>query len=155
MSFRPDLPHSQNEAVKRVQDCITDVRAGLVAQKLRFNDFKTEFLTVGTYQQLRKVYINSVRVGDVDIIPVKSVRNSGAWFDENMSRDGHVGRVCSKTFRTLYKIRQIRKFLSIESTKILVHAFVTSYLDCSNALFVGIPQYQIQRYRWCLMLQQE
>ena len=65
----------QVEAVKRVEDCITDGRAWLVSQKLRFNDFKTKFLIVGTYQQLRKVKMNSVRVGDVDIIPVKSVRN--------------------------------------------------------------------------------
>ena len=78
MSFRPDLPDSQDEAVKRVQNCITDAGAWLVSQKLRFNDFKTEFLTVGTYQQSRKVDIDSVRVGDVDTIHVKSVRNSGA-----------------------------------------------------------------------------
>ena len=89
--------------------------------------------------------INSLRVGDIDIIPVKSVRNLWAWFDENMSMDVHVGKVCGKVFRGLYKIRQIRKFLSIESTKIQLHAFVTSHLDYCNALLVGIPQYQIQR----------
>ena len=28
--------------------------------------------------------IDSVRIGDVDISPVKSVCNLGAWFDENV-----------------------------------------------------------------------
>ena len=56
-----------------------------------------------------------------------------------------VSKVCSKAFRGLYKIRQIRKFLSIESTKTLVHAFVTSHLDYCNSLLFGIPQYQIKR----------
>ena len=51
----------------------------------------------------------------------------------------HVGKVCSKAFRGLYNIRQIRKFLSMESTKTLVHAFVTSHLDYCNSLL--FPDY--------------
>ena len=35
--------------------------------------------------------------------------------------------------------------MSIESTKMLVHAFVTSCLDYCNSLLFGIPQYQIKR----------
>ena len=57
----------------------------------------------------------------------------------------HVGKVCSKAFRGLYNIRQIRKFLSMDSTKTLIHAFVTSHLDYCNSLLAGIPQYQLQR----------
>ena len=57
-------------------------------------------------------------------------------------------RVCSKAFRSLYNIRQIRKFLSEDTshtTKILVHAFVTSHLDYCNSLFYGLPQSQYDR----------
>ena len=57
----------------------------------------------------------------------------------------HVGKVCSKTVFGLYKIRQIRKFLSEDSTKILIHAFVTSNIDYCNSLLFGIPKYQIDR----------
>ena len=46
--------------------------------------------------------INSLRVGDIDIIPVKSVRNLWAWFDENMSMDVHVGKVCGKKRLEVY-----------------------------------------------------
>ena len=102
-------------------------------------------LIIGTHQQLNKIEIDSVRVEDVDIKPVESVRNLGAWFDKHKSMDVHVGKVCSKAFRGLYNIRQIRKFLSLESTKALVHAVVKSHLDYCNSLLVGIPQHQLQR----------
>ena len=46
-----------------------------------------------------------------------------------MTMSSHVGKVCRKAFRGLYNIRQIRKFLSEDSTKTLIHAFVTSHLD--------------------------
>ena len=62
-----------------------------------------------------------------------------------MTMSVHIGKTCSKAFYGLYKIRQIRKFLSPESTKTLVHAFVTSHLDYCNSLLFGIPKYQADR----------
>ena len=145
LSFRPESPVVQDQAIQTINNCIVEVRAWLVSHKLMFNDTKTEFLIIGTRQQLSKVTIDSIEVGDADIKPVQEVRNLGSWFDEHMSMNVHVGKVCSKAFRGLYNIRQIRKFLSIESTKTLVHAFVTSHLDYCNSLLFGIPQYQLQR----------
>lgn len=57
-----------------------------------------------------------------------------------MTMSSHVGKVCSKAFRRLYNIRHIRKFLSEDSTKTLIHAFVTCY-----SLLYGIPKYQLDR----------
>lgn len=67
-----------------------------------------------------------VRILKIDR-PVGSVRNLGLWFDRSMTMSSHVGKVCSKAFRGLYNIRQIRKFLSEAFTKTLIHAFVTSH----------------------------
>ena len=49
----------------------------------------------------------------------------------------HVSKVCSKALRYLYSIRQIRKYISEDATKVLVHAFVTSRLDYCNYLLFG------------------
>ena len=46
---------------------------------------------------------------------------------------------------SLYNIRQVRKYLSEDSTKTLIHAFVTSHLDYRNSLLYGLPQYQYDR----------
>ena len=57
--------------------------------------------------------------------------------------DVHIGKICSKAFRRLYNIRQIRKFLTVQSTKTLIHAFVSLHLDYCNALLFGLPKYQL------------
>jgi hypothetical protein len=106
---------------------------------------KAFFGVIGSRQQLCKVEIDSIRVGTSDIKPVTSVRNLGVWFDSNMSMDSHVSRICAKAFFGLYKIRQIRKYLSADVTKTLVHAYVTSHLDYGNSLLVGISGKNIQR----------
>lgn len=108
------------------------------------DDTKTEFLIIGSRKQLAKVTVNSMHVGESIITPV-AVRNLGAWFDDQMSMSVHVGKVCSKAFRSLYNIRQIRKFLIPDATRILIHALVTSHLDYCNSLLYGIPQYQLNR----------
>ena len=143
MSFRPGSSACQDEAVRAMEVCIADIRGWMASHQLMLNDSKTEFVIIGSRQQLTKVNIDGIQVGATEIKPVKSVRSLGAWFDTTMSMNVHIGKVCSKAFHSLYNIRQIRKFLSDDSTKI--HAFVTSHLDYCNSLLYGIPQYQIDR----------
>ena len=102
---------------------------------------KTEFLIIGSRGQLSKININSLTVGDSIIEPVKNARNLRSWFDEHMAMDIHIGKICNKAFKGLYNIRQIRKFLSTEATKVLIQ----SHLDYCNSLLSGLPKYQLDR----------
>ena len=145
LSFRPYSIHSEINAVSVIEKCIADVRSWFIANRLMINDAKTEFLIIGTRQQLEKTSIESIIIGDTLIKPLESVRNLGSWFDAHMRMNVHIGKICSKAFRGLYNIRQIRKFLTVQSTKTLVHAFVSSHLDYCNALLFGLPKYQLDR----------
>ena len=145
VSFCPDSSAAQDQTIKAIENCIADVRAWLVSHRLMFNDSKTEFLIIGLWQQLSKVTIASIKVGDCDIQPLKPVGNLGTWFDNHMSTNTHIRKVCSKAFRGLYNIRQIRKYMSTESTECLIHTFVTSHLDYCNSLLYKLSQYQYDR----------
>ena len=112
-----------------------------IGNRLMINDAKTDFLIIGTRQQLEKTSIESIIIGDTVIKPLESVRNLGSWFDAHIRMKVHVGKICSKAFHGLYSIRQIRKFLTVQSTKTLIHAFVSSHLDYRNALLFGLPKY--------------
>ena len=93
------------------------------------------FLITGTRQQLEKTSIESIIIVDTVINPLESVRNLGSLFDAHMRMNVHIGKICSKAFRGLYNIRQIRKFLTVQSTKTLIHAFVSLHLNISLIVY--------------------
>ena len=142
LSFRPCSIHSEINAVSVIEKCIANVCSWFIGNRLMINDASTDFPIIGTRQQLEKTSIESIIIV---IKPLESVRNLGSWFDAHMRMDVHIGKICSKAFRGLYNIRQIRKFLTVQSTKTLIHAFVSSHLDYCNALLFGLPKYQFDR----------
>ena len=125
--------------VRNMEDCIRDIHSWVLNNDLKFNDDKTEFLIIGSSQQLEKLDNISIRVGDSDIHPVPLARNLGCWFDAGLSMASHITKLCASSFYYIYNIRRIRKYLSRQSTEILVHAFITSRLDYCNGLLYGLP----------------
>ena len=120
----------------------------MLADRLKINDDNTEFLVIGTRQQLEKVNIDSINVGTVEVSSSSEVKNLGCWLDNQLKLNSHINRLCKSAFFHLYNIRKIRKFLSRETTQILVNALVTSCLDYCNSILYGLPAtelYKLQR----------
>ena len=113
--------------------------------RLMINDDKTEFLLVGTRQQLDKLDSCSIIVGNNRISPSPCVRNLGSWFDSNLSMTDHINKACNAAFYYLHNLRRIMKYLSRDSLITLVHAFITSRLDCCNGLLLNLPKVQIAK----------
>ena len=84
-------------------------------KKLELNDEKSEFMIIGTVQQLSKVSINSLRVGAATITPVSSARNLGSWFDSRLTMAFHISKPCNSV--VYFCLRRIRKYLSKDNTK--------------------------------------
>ena len=111
----------------------------LVLDKLKLNDGKTEFMVIGTKQQLSKVNVEHLIVGESSITPVCVANNLGTWFNSNLSFKEHINKTCRAAYFHLNNIRRIRKYLSNESTQILVHAFIIGRLGYCNSLLYGVP----------------
>ena len=136
---------SQTDAIQAMKRCIEDIRHWMVSDRLLLNDEKTEFPPISTRQQLSKVEPLRLRVEAMDIEPVNSVRNLGAWFDSMLSMETHINKVWSSGFYYLHNLRRIRRYLSQDCLVSLIHAFVTSRLDYCNSLKYGLPQCQISK----------
>ena len=111
--------------------------------RLKFNDERTEFLLVGTRQQSAKLCVEPLAVRDHLIAHCQAAKNLGCWFDQQLSMVTNINNICSVSFFYLHNSRRIRKFLSVESTKLFVHALVTSRIDYRNSLLFSLPQTQL------------
>ena len=65
LSFDPNSPTDQAMALEAMERCISDLRKWMYRDKLKINDDKTEFLVIGSRQQLLKIHHFSVRVGTI------------------------------------------------------------------------------------------
>ena len=112
LSFEPDELSSQQDAIIAMQDCLKDIRLWMEHDKLLLNDEKTEFLIIGTRQQLSKVNISSITVGNSDVMRSSVVRNLGVFVDDKLSMNSHINKMCNTSFYYLHNIKRIRKHLA-------------------------------------------
>ena len=145
LSFRPSPTTNQQEALAAMERCISELRAWMIKNQLMVNDTKTEFMLIGTKQQLERVQISSIKVGQDDIQPVTFVRNLGVIFDSQLKMDLHVTKACKTAYYHLHNIRRIRKYLTDDATCSIIHAFVTSQIDYCNSLLSGLPDNLIKK----------
>ena len=111
----------------------------MVADKLKLNEDNTEFMLIGSRQQLSKVQTGSLIVANTAVSSVSEGRNAGVWFDSKFQFQTHINKTCQSAFYYIYNIRRIRKCLSFEATTTLVQALVISRLDYYNSVLYGIP----------------
>ena len=122
-----------------MERCILDIRTWMLTENLKLNDDKTEFMLIGTKPQLSKVNIDGLTVGNNDVAPITVARNLGTWFDSNRNLQEQIHKTCKSGFFYLHNIRRIRKYLSQESARALVHALIMGRIDYCNSLLFGFP----------------
>ena len=133
----------------RVEVCLRELNQCMLLNNLRLNNGKTELLVLHAKHRPQPP-LDSITVGDATLEPTSSARNIGAVFDDTMSFEEHVNELCRTAFYHIRNISRIRPCLSIDSTKTLVHALVTSRLDHCNSLLYGLTNYLIQRLQYVM-----
>ena len=140
MLMTPNYTHTSEEVsvLERLEHCIEDLRHWMNRNRLKLNDNKTEFIVFGTPHKLTQINTTLIKVGEENIKAVKEVRNISAHFDSVLKMDDQVKSMCRNAWINLYNISKIRKYLTEDQTKTIVHAYVTSKLDYNNSLLAGL-----------------
>ena len=139
--FRPE---DRASAIHRIERCIKDIKAWAVANKLQFNDAKTEVIHLTSrFKDTRE--LAPVAVGDSNVVPCAKARNLGVVVDKHLEMDSHISNILRIGWACIYKLGKIRRYLDQKSTETLIHAYITSRIDTCNSLLAGLPAKQIQR----------
>ena len=136
ISFSTNKDVELTNSITKIEECLSDIDKWMSINRLKLNKDKTELLYLfSKYNPQQSV--PPLRFGTDIIKPSPHARNTGAIFDTTMSMLPHVNNVCKSAFYHLRTISRIRKYLSTQTTEILIHAFVTSKLDhCNSLLYV-------------------
>jgi len=138
LSSSPSSCANVEQAVQVMQDFVADIIVKSLARQhsLMLNDGKTELLVLGTRQQLSKINIRRLRVGDAIVLLPPCLCGTAHSFYKNFIMATHVTKTCRAAFFHLRNIRPIRKFSLYEAKYILIHAFVTTEVDyCESLLY--------------------
>ena len=106
---------------------------------------KTQFMWLGTRQQLSKITVNEIPLPSSMIHVDDKVKDLGVTLDSKLSLSDHVSALTKSCFFQLRQIRTVKRYLPKHSRVALVHAFVSSRLDYGNSLLHGIGEGQLDR----------
>ena len=114
--------------ISRVVACINDIGEWMTGNRLKLDTDKTQFIWHGTRVQLSKVNIDKIELDGVSIPMSTTVCCLGVMLDGELSFAEHIKRL-SGCFYQLRQLWSIRRLLTKESAKTLVHATVLSRVD--------------------------
>ena len=145
LSFKLGSISSEESAFSAIQSCISAIRSWLLTNKLLINDTKTEFLIIGTRQQIYKVQTDSISVGGREsLLPKKyGILELGSIIPSQcLLRSAKLPPPASTTSITSGVLESISLG---EVCETLVNSLITSRLDYCNSLFYGCPSSLLAR----------
>ena len=145
-SFTPSKAGDEEKCKREIEVCISDICIWMRTNLLKLNDKKTEFLIIGTKQQLSKVKMTSISVGQDEIPCSETARNLGYYYDQHRKNSAHINKLVSSLNVTLRRISKIRNNIVYDTTKILVQAMVLSRLENCNSLMLGSTKYNLKSF---------
>lgn len=125
--------------------CISDLNSWMTSNRLKLNTDKTQFLCAGTRQQLDKVSMESIVLDGVNIDLSDEVTLLGVVIDSRLTFVPHIRRLVGRCFYHLRQLRTIRRSLTPEAVKTLVHSLITSRIDYCNGVLSGVPAVHLRQ----------
>ena len=131
--------------VAKLEVCLEEIRHWMAQNWLKLNDSKTEFILFCHSKDISAIPQADLTLGECCISQSKSVKSIGAHLDTEINMDKQISATCKAAWFNLYQIGKIRNYITEDQVKTVIHAHVTSRLDCNNSLLVGLPKKQTRR----------
>ena len=144
LSFETLSPEDLSTCTSALEDCVNDINLWMLNNKLKLNSGKTEIIVFSSSYRTRPTLKNLVIASDT-VDCSTTAENIGVIFNNSLSMLPHVTAVCKSSFFHLRNIFKICKFLSHDTCKTLIHAFVTARIDYCNSLLYGQPKCILKR----------
>ena len=121
-------------------NCILDIKSWMAENFSQLNQDRTEVLIIGPEGKREKLLpkLNAFKHS-------QCIKNLGVLFYSELDFLPHIRNTTKIIFYHLKNITRVRPFLSLASTEVLMHAFISSWLDYCNVLLSGLPKKSISQ----------
>ena len=120
-----------------VEEKVNRIKSWIGMNHLQMNDTKTEFITFGTTHLLNKKNLDSITFGDTTVKSSKMIKFLGVLLDETLSFKQHVAAHAKSALYGIHLIKNVRKYLTMATTKMLMCTLVLTQLDCINSILTN------------------
>ena len=136
---------SESYVITALESCITSTKQWMDGNRLRMNSAKTDFIFIGSRQQLVKCKTTRILASDEIVQRSPIIKYLGALIDERLSFKQFINSKCRMAMWNLQKLKAIRNVLTDDVCRTLVSALVLSCLDYANAILSGLPEVDIKK----------
>lgn len=135
MSFK-----QQNCSVtaSKMKCLVNDIKSWMTNNMLKLNEDKTEIIVLNGSRRT-DTDLPSLLIGTETVETSESVTVLGLELDRTMCLRNHIRNVAKGCFFKLHNMFKIRKCITDEAAKTMVHSMITSKLDYCNSIFYGLP----------------
>ena len=147
ISFDPKSEEDAAAAKLRMSQCIAEIRAWMLANKLKLNDSKTELFLIASprYAEYVSHLDFDLKIGGSVITPSDIIKNLGVIFDNNLTMTDHVSSLCRSINFHLRNLGRIRRFIDKSTCAHAVRSLILQRLDYGNSLLGGLSVTDTQR----------
>ena len=107
------------------------------------NSAKSEFIIFGNRVLVSKYIPGELNINGEAAGRSHEIKYLGAWLDSELTLKTHVKRKCAMAMTNLQRIKNIRKYFTVESSAKLMVSLYLSHLDYSNSTFAGLPEWTL------------
>ena len=136
--------NTEGNSIMKLEATLNDIKKWMDMNRLKMNESKTEFILFGSSRQLQKCNTNTLNVNGTDVSRSDTIKYLGVNLDQELQLRSHIITKCRIASLNLFRIKSIRKHLTDESCKQVIHGLVISHLDYANALYMGLPDKDIK-----------
>ena len=144
-SFKPGDHNEESQSMDRLIKCMDNIKKWMDSNRLKMNASKTEFILLGSRQQLEKCTSGNICIDGATISNLDSIKYLGVTLDKYLTLRQHITNKCKIAMWQIKRIRNIRKMLTKDACQTLVLGLVISHLDYSNALYIGLSKCELKR----------
>ena len=122
---------------------LANIKSWMNSVRLKMNNAKSEFIIFGNRILVSKCISGELNINGEAVSRSHEIKYLRTWLDSDLNLKTHVKRKCAMAMTNHQRIKNNRKYLTVESSAKLVVSLCLSHLDYSNSILAGLSEWTI------------